>query len=343
MNDKFQKPIVPRPRRKAVINPVVDALNVVVGHYGYEQTDALKEEVTSVEYHTFRLHFIVSGSVFYRCDGTETLLEENTCYLLSPLTESSYKTNPDDPAVIYWASFSGLDAPSLAELMGFSKTNGYLIFGTTYRNKILAPLKDSFKPIPEEILFVVMQKNFLQIAETLIKFNSIQNGGAHYRNAYVEQTVKYIEENYHNPSLSINDVSEFISVHKNYLSSLFKRIMGLTFTQYVTQKRMEQAVVLLKNSDYSVAAIAEMLGYSDQLYFSKLFRKYNNMSPLQYRKKNETPKKNKRKSKKVTTDRAAAVDSVQKSTPPRSLTTSGEDFSIETYSASRGVMPTSDK
>lgn len=290
MKNANQKTEISLPQRKSVINPIVDPLNVVVGHYGYEQTKPTKEEVKSSDYHTFRLHFILKGSVFYYNNGTEKLLEQNSCYLLSPQTDSSYKTNPKNPASIFWISFSGIDALALVELMGFSPADGALVFGAPYKKRLFTVLKDSFKALPEELLSVVLLKNFLQIVELLAECNSKQSDNdVHHRNSYIEQAVKYIQENYSNPSLSINDVSTYISVHRNYLSSLFKRNLGVTFTQYLTQKRMEQAIVLLKNSDYSVAGVAAMVGYTDQFYFSKLFKKYNTVSPSQYRKNSANP------------------------------------------------------
>lgn len=273
--------------RKAVINPIPEMLNIIVGHYGYEQTEPTKEAVTSSDYHTFRLHFIVKGSVFFCNNGTEKKLKQNSCFLLSPQTESFYKTNPKNPAVIFWVSFSGVDALNLVQNMGFTNTDPTLMLSSPYTKNLLSLFQNTFKPLQEEIISVMLLKNFLGIVEILTENNMLKQitSDKHYKNLYIEQSVKYIADNYNNPELSINDIATHISIHKNYLSSLFKRDMGVTFTQYLMQKRLEQATVLLKNTDYSIANIANMVGYVDPLYFSKLFKKYNNLSPLNYRKK----------------------------------------------------------
>lgn len=273
-------------QRRSVINPATDALNIIVGHYGYEQTKPKKEAVSSSDYHTFRLHYIVKGSVFYYLNGTEKKLSNNTCFLLSPQTKSFYKTNPKNPAVIFWVSFSGIDALNLTDIMGFSNSNSALELTSPYKKRLISLMQDNFKMPAEEIIPVVLLKNFLGIVELLAEFSDSQNynNKIHYKNAYIELAVKFIEENYNKPSLSINDAALYVSVHKNYLSALFKNNLGVTFTQYLTQKRIEQATILLKTTNYSVSDIATMVGYLDQLYFSKIFKKLNNLSPLQYRK-----------------------------------------------------------
>lgn len=57
--------------KSSVINPSTEPFGVIVGHFGYERTLPTKEVVTSEGYHTFRLHYIVKGSVFYSYNGKE--------------------------------------------------------------------------------------------------------------------------------------------------------------------------------------------------------------------------------------------------------------------------------
>ena len=59
--------------------------------------------------------------------------------------------------------------------------------------------------------------------------------------------------------------------------------MGLTFTEYLTQLRLNKAAEMLAETDYSIVQIADEVGYGDYCYFSKVFKKYKGISPTQFR------------------------------------------------------------
>ena len=99
--------------------------------------------------------------------------------------------------------------------------------------------------------------------------------------------LKYIEENYTNEELSLNDVSAFCNVSPNYFSSLFSAQMQQTFVEYVTLKRISKAKKLLKNTTMHTGEISTMVGYKDQHYFSVVFKKIQGCSPREYRNSKE--------------------------------------------------------
>ena len=84
--------------------------------------------------------------------------------------------------------------------------------------------------------------------------------------------------------LSLERVAAQIYVNRCYLCQLFKENMQESFSEYITQKRLEQAQTLLKTSRFSIDEIAEQCGFSSSGYFSTVFRKYYGQSPRAYRK-----------------------------------------------------------
>lgn len=103
----------------------------------------------------------------------------------------------------------------------------------------------------------------------------------------IKIAVAYIDENYTNEELSLNDVAKVCSVSPNYFSSLFSNEMKQTFVDYVTNKRIAKAKKLLKNTTMHTGEIAAVVGYKDQHYFSVVFRKVQGCSPRDYRNGNE--------------------------------------------------------
>jgi two-component system response regulator YesN len=98
----------------------------------------------------------------------------------------------------------------------------------------------------------------------------------------VQEMVAYIDANY---ASHITLESAAAAVHGNvtYISSLFHKETGQTFTAYLTQRRIENSLPLLKETHLSVAEIAQRCGFTSQSYFSKLFRSRMGMTPAKFR------------------------------------------------------------
>lgn len=99
----------------------------------------------------------------------------------------------------------------------------------------------------------------------------------------LKKALEYIEENYTQESLSLNSVAGAVNVSANYFSALFSQEMQSTFVEYVTQKRMEKAKKLLRQSEKHSGEIALEVGYKDPHYFSFVFKKTQGYTPREYR------------------------------------------------------------
>ena len=83
--------------------------------------------------------------------------------------------------------------------------------------------------------------------------------------------------------LTLKSLAAEFNMKPNYCCSLFTKYLGQTFSAYLTELRITEAQNLLHNSDYSLEEIASMVGFKDYFYFSKVFKKYCNHSPKEYR------------------------------------------------------------
>ena len=105
-----------------------------------------------------------------------------------------------------------------------------------------------------------------------------------YRNHsdHVKNAMKYINDNIHSP-MSLEDVSEFLHLTKEYTSALFKRETQKTVTEYINERKMLYAKEAVQNGGTTLAEIASNLGYENYGYFSKVFKKHFGVSPANYR------------------------------------------------------------
>jgi two-component system, response regulator YesN len=97
------------------------------------------------------------------------------------------------------------------------------------------------------------------------------------------KVVDFIEAHYLNQDLSLTMVADYIGVHRVYLSKYFKEKFEVGFVEYVNRKRNERALFLLENSDIAIADIASQSGFNSEVTFRREFKRYNGISPGQYR------------------------------------------------------------
>ena len=94
---------------------------------------------------------------------------------------------------------------------------------------------------------------------------------------------KYINRNYNNEYLSISEIANSLGVSQTYLSRMFKREMGSTFSQYLTNVRIKNAIILMRDPSLRLNEIAELIGYGTQNYFNNIFKRSVGISPEDYK------------------------------------------------------------
>ena len=99
----------------------------------------------------------------------------------------------------------------------------------------------------------------------------------------VRQAKLYVMENY-SRQVSLEDVADAIHLSPAYLSTIFKKEMGINFSDFLISCRIEAAKELLKTTDLPIADVASQVGYTDSRYFSKTFTKVVGLKPSTYRK-----------------------------------------------------------
>ena len=102
----------------------------------------------------------------------------------------------------------------------------------------------------------------------------------------IEKAKNYINENFQK-DISLDLVSREVDISPYYFSKLFKQETGNNFIEYLTEVRLRKARELLKNSQYSIKEICAESGYGDPNYFSRIFKKYEGVTPSEFRERLE--------------------------------------------------------
>ena len=97
-----------------------------------------------------------------------------------------------------------------------------------------------------------------------------------------DEILEYIDTNCYDANLSLQGLSDQFKVSSKYLSLLCKKRYGITYLQYIQNKRIYKAVELLKTGKYSLAEVAVMCGYTNQLTFRRNFKSITGKNPSDY-------------------------------------------------------------
>jgi len=100
----------------------------------------------------------------------------------------------------------------------------------------------------------------------------------------VDKVCSYIDENY-NKNIKLDEMCEMAGFSKYYFSRIFKQYKNMNLVDYLTKKRLEKAKELLKNPKMSVKEVSAMIGFNDANYLTAVFKKWENISPTEYKNK----------------------------------------------------------
>lgn len=134
-------------------------------------------------------------------------------------------------------------------------------------------------------LFILVSRNLKQEWEQNIKSRSVK------LKELLSLSKEYIDTNY-NRELSLSDVAGYVFLSESYFAHTFKDEFGISPKRYLLNVRIGAAKDLLANTDQKINDIAKEIGFSSQQRFNDIFKKYENMTPLHFRKQEKTKRIN---------------------------------------------------
>lgn len=143
----------------------------------------------------------------------------------------------------------------------------------------------------EYLLKPVRSSDILQMAnraadELFGERKMVRIESAEEKNHLVELAREYVEEHYYE-NLMLADVAQKAGISAGYLSTLFQRQLSKGFVDYLNEVRIEHACTYLRQNYLKTYEVAYKVGFKDEKYFSKVFKKVKGQSPSEYRKSNQ--------------------------------------------------------
>ena len=237
----------------------------------------------------FHLHAILSGCGTLETDRFSTTLREGQLFLIKPGEKITYYPDPEDPWTYCWMSFDGARADGMMREAGFEK--GVYCMESHVEVSKFYRLCSAALDTPQLTHSASLRRLGLTMGYIALAIESRDRGDRH-RNQrghrplnnkqdYIRYAIDYINNNY--ASITLKDVSDYLGINYNYFSAIFKQSQGISPNEYLLQVRMRQASQMLANLTMDIQDIANYVGYSDSLTFSKAFKRFFGVSPKFYR------------------------------------------------------------
>lgn len=246
---------------------------------------ALKHRHTFFEY-----HLVVEGYVHTVLDGVEHKVEAGTGYLIPPAMYHSHKQKNGSEHIgfaLRWEfTNETMETQDLNDAL--MSASGELIACSKRICRIIDELLESTEASAVEGQLMLLQ---------LILNLGPKNGGGgqscestskkDYGSKVASQAIRFIEENYME-DLHVEDVASSVFISYSQLARIFKKHVGVTVNQYLSDYRIDKAKRLLKHSDKEIRSVAGETGFNSEYYFSNAFKSCVGMAPSAYRESNRT-------------------------------------------------------
>lgn len=232
----------------------------------------------------YQLLYIASGKAHFYFDGKDTVVSAGHMVLYLPREEQKYEYRCEDRTEAYWVHFTGSQVKGILRHFDIPLKENVFYSGSSEEYKtIFNNLIHEFRTCPcsyTEMVEMYLRQLFVIIQRTRQERKPAVNT---FVQAEISYAKKYFFEHY-NEEINIGEFAGSRHMSTSWFLRNFKQATGVSPMQYILALRIENAQILLETTDYPVNEISQIVGYENQLYFSRIFKKQKGMAPTEYRK-----------------------------------------------------------
>ncbi len=232
---------------------------------------------------SFLFAVVLDGRGTLNYSGEHYQLEAGQCFFIDCRTTHSYQSDPQQPWELLWVHFNGCTTEEYYKLfLGQQQP----VFQPVSTVKFVSVLQELMRLNSEtyadtEVLTSGLLANLLTM---LLTVNSISEENDTALQSKLKTVMAHIDANF-TTDIRLDELAQRFDISKYYLTREFKRAYGETIFQHIISLRINYAKRLLRFTDKSVEEIAALCGFKDQSYFSKQFKKAENVTCLAFRRR----------------------------------------------------------
>lgn len=232
-------------------------------------------------HHFTELLFVVSGEGSFSFNQEQSPLRRGDLVIIPPYTEHTERSSQNHPLEYYVLGIDGISFLSQKDrecAQVFCNFEHDPSIHELFRQMLyeIRTAQYGSQTICQHLLEILILKIIRSQQLIPVSINSIR------MTKECAQIKEYLDSNYAE-HITLDTLTGLTHMNKYYMVHSFTKYAGLSPIQYLYQTRLKRAQHLLKNTNYSISDIASSTGFSSQSYFTQIFRKNFNMTPVKYR------------------------------------------------------------
>jgi len=229
----------------------------------------------------YLIHYVAAGRGTYVVSGITHEVKSGDIFLAKPSQLITYTADQDDPWEYYWVGFNGSNANKLVAQLPFGAEQP--VYTCKNPEKVKKALFNIFLSRGPENYSEALMVGYLYIflAELMKETEHTESRAQSSSSVYVSNAVKFIQFNYSH-EITIDDIAKAVGVSRSHLYRVFMSNLNESPIDYLTNYRINEACYLLRSGNLSIAEIATSVGFFDQFYFSRVFKKNKGVPPSKY-------------------------------------------------------------
>lgn len=250
-----------------------------VGYYEFDEPSGATYRKSGRK--DYYLSYNHAGSMKLRFHGKPYEIGPGSIFIYRPFEEQYYGQANSEPMANYWVHFTGYGAHEMLVNAGLSEKT---FFSVGTRDEIAGLFERMITEVTDkrtgyELMAASLLLNIVSLITRQLDENSVESTGS--SSMKIHESVKYIHK-YYDRKITVAELAKMSLLSTNRYTNVFKQVTGMSPQQYIIQFRLQKACELMRHTSLNIRQISALTGFDDQLYFSRLFKKYEGMTPSEY-------------------------------------------------------------
>ena len=248
--------------------PHINMEHITTSNFVYERNVPPVYTMIQSNYHV--MYLVVDGTGTVTFDNVEKQVKSGTIFFA--FADCKFVIKNTGNLEFMYITFGGHRTDKLFERFGINHSCFSI---------------DGFKeliPLWKNCLGKANENNLDLISESMVlyTFSQMSTMGENPERKLINDILQYVEKNFSDVSLSLESTAKSLGYNEKYISRIFKRSIGITFSEYLKNTRIQHATFLMEQGITSVKNVAFLSGYKDSLYFSNVFKKTVGTAPSEF-------------------------------------------------------------
>lgn len=265
-------------------NNFYKSIDIMIYNTGYEECDPGHSYGPAVR-KSYMIHYVTEGKGIFTINGKTYQLKKGDAFLMCPGEQIYYEADKKNPWCYAWIGMQGVKVESYLKKTAFANS----------------PIIHYSKDDQLSLLYIKLQKAYssdsrsreLLVNSVLYEIlhfliNSVpneKNDKDHNEKIYLNKIISYCAINI-DKQIKVSELAQYLGLDRSYLTRLFKSEMKISLKDYILKTKIDEANDLLKNTDLPINVISRSVGFDDPLYFSRIYKEKQKISPKNYRNEN---------------------------------------------------------